>query len=129
MFIEKSSNFKMVSNTNQDNEDSDDVTIDSNDVTIVSEKNDTKSSLENGGESSKNAMDIDLDLDDDIQQLAKNIQDDSGSDSDVLVIDMQDETPKKIKETSITPSSSKRKRTPSLKFSENADEKPAKASR
>ena len=119
----------MVSNTNQDNEDSDDVTIDSNDVTIVSEKNDTKSSLENGGESSKNAMDIDLDLDDDIQQLAKNIQDDSGSDSDVLVIDMQDETPKKIKETSISPSSSKRKRTPSLKFSENADEKPAKASR
>ena len=120
----------MVSNTNQDNEDS-------NDVSIVSEKKDTKSSLENGGESSKNAMDIDLDLDDDIQQLAKNIQDDSGSDSDVLVIDM-DETikgtpPRKIKgekiETSITPSSSKRKRTPSIKFSENADEKPAKTSR
>ena len=123
----------MVSNTNQDNEDSSDVSVVSNDITIVSEKKDTKSSLENGGESSKNAMDIDLDLDDDIQQLAKNIQDDSGSDSDVLVIDMQNETPKKIKEekneTSITSSSSKRKRTPSLKFSENADEKPAKAFR
>merc|ERR1712001_85522 len=41
--------------------------------------------------------------------------------------------PRKIKgekiETSITPSSSKRKRTPSIKFSENADEKPAKTSR